>query len=90
MIQFGLKLVLIGRTSLEDSLEKKEAFSQLKDVGDVIYIQADVTNLRDVEQAIYEAEKHFGQSIRGVLHLAGAGNVSEHFQQADKYTLAHT
>ncbi|MFK3905583.1 amino acid adenylation domain-containing protein [Bacillus safensis] len=90
MLQFGLKLVLIGRTSLEDSLEKKEALSQLKDVGDVIYIQADVTDLRDVEQAIYEAEKHFGQSIRGVLHLAGAGNVSEHFQQADKYTLAHT
>ncbi|BBP87089.1 hypothetical protein BsIDN1_07070 [Bacillus safensis] len=49
-----------------------------------------MTNLRDVEQAIYQAEKHFGQSIRGVLHLAGAGNVSEHFQQADKYTLAHT
>ncbi|MEK4684560.1 amino acid adenylation domain-containing protein [Bacillus sp. FSL M8-0256] len=90
MLQFGLKLVLIGRTSLEDSLEKKEALSQLKDAGDVIYIQADVTDLREVEQAIYEAEKHFGQSIRGVLHLAGAGNVSEHFQQADKYTLAHT
>ncbi|OYN67546.1 non-ribosomal peptide synthetase [Bacillus safensis] len=90
MLQFGLKLVLIGRTSLEDSLEKKEAFSQLKDIGDVIYIQADVTDLRDIEQAIYKAEKHFGQSIRGVLHLAGAGNVSEHFQQADKYTLAHT
>ncbi|WP_449376701.1 amino acid adenylation domain-containing protein [Bacillus safensis] len=90
MLQFGLKLVLIGRTSLKDSLEKKEALSQLKDAGDVIYIQADVTDLREVEQAIYEAEKHFGQSIRGVLHLAGAGNVSEHFQQADKYTLAHT
>ncbi|WP_144486101.1 non-ribosomal peptide synthetase [Bacillus safensis] len=90
MLQFGLKLVLIGRTSLEDSLEKKEAFSQLKDIGDVIYIQADVTDLRDIEQAIYKAEKHFGQSIRGVLHLAGAGNVSEHFQQVDKYTLAHT
>ncbi len=90
MLQFGLKLVLIGRTSLEDSLEKKEAFSQLKGFGDVIYVQADVTNLCDIEQAIYEAEKHFGQSIRGVLHLAGAGNVSEHFQQADKYTLAHT
>ncbi|MFP7312089.1 amino acid adenylation domain-containing protein [Bacillus safensis] len=90
MLQFGLKLVLIGRTSLEDSLEKKEALSQLKDAGDVIYIQADVTDLREVEQAIYEAEKHFGQSIRGVLHLAGAGHVSEHFQQADKYTLAHT
>ncbi|AIZ59108.1 peptide synthetase [Bacillus sp. WP8] len=90
MLQFGLKLVLIGRTSLEGSLEKKEAFSQLKGFGDVIYVQADVTNLCDVEQAIYEAEKHFVQSIRGVLHLAGAGNVSEHFQQADKYTLAHT
>jgi len=90
MLQFGLKLILIGRTSLEDSLEKKEAFSQLKGFGDVIYVQADVTNLRDVKQAIYQAEKHFGQSIRGVLHLAGAGHVSEHFQHADKYTLAHT
>ncbi|MGV2539066.1 amino acid adenylation domain-containing protein [Bacillus pumilus] len=90
MLQFGLKLVLIGRTSLEDSLEKKEAFSQLKGLGDVIYVQADVTNLADVERAIYKAEKHFGQSIRGVLHLAGAGNVSEHFQHADKYALAHT
>ncbi|WHX45296.1 amino acid adenylation domain-containing protein [Bacillus pumilus] len=90
MLQFGLKLVLIGRTSLEDSLEKKEAFSQLKDLGDVIYVQADVTDLADVEQAIYKAEKHFGQTIRGVLHLAGAGNVSEHFQHTDKYSLAHT
>ncbi|MBQ4816175.1 non-ribosomal peptide synthetase [Bacillus pumilus] len=90
MLQFGLKLVLIGRSSLEDNLEKKEAFSQLKDLGDVIYVQADVTDLADVERTIYKAEKHFGQSIRGVLHLAGAGNVSEHFQQADKYTLAHT
>lgn len=90
MLQFGLKLVLIGRTSLEANIEKKEAFSQLKDLGDVIYVQADVTDLTDVEQAIYKAEKHFGQSIRGVLHLAGAGNVSEHFQQTDKYTLAHT
>ncbi|KIL19230.1 Malonyl CoA-acyl carrier protein transacylase [Bacillus pumilus] len=90
MLQFGLKLVLIGRTSLEDSLEKKEAFSQLKDLGGVIYVQADVTDLADVERAIYKAEKHFGQSIRGVLHLAGAGNVSEHFQHTDKYSLAHT
>ncbi|WP_144523424.1 non-ribosomal peptide synthetase [Bacillus pumilus] len=90
MLQFGLKLVLIGRTSLEDNLEKKEAFSQLNDLGDIIYVQADVTDLADVERTIYKAEKHFGQSIRGVLHLAGAGNVSEHFQQADKYTLAHT
>lgn len=90
MLQFGLKLVLIGRTSLEDSLEKKEAFLQLKSLGDVIYVQADVTDLADVERAIYKAEKHFGQTIRGVLHLAGAGNVSEHFQHTDKYTLAHT
>ncbi|UDF17003.1 amino acid adenylation domain-containing protein [Bacillus pumilus] len=90
MLQFGLKLVLIGRTSLEDSLEKKEAFLQLKSLGDVIYVQADVTDLADMERAIYKAEKHFGQTIRGVLHLAGAGNVSEHFQHADKYTLAHT
>ncbi|PRS13395.1 non-ribosomal peptide synthetase [Bacillus pumilus] len=90
MLQFGLKLVLIGRTSLEDSMEKKEAFLQLKSLGDVIYVQADVTDLADVERAIYKAEKHFGQTIRGVLHLAGAGNVSEHFQHADKYTLAHT
>ncbi|MFB8733216.1 hypothetical protein ACEQPO_02565 [Bacillus sp. SL00103] len=42
-----------------------------------------MTDLADVERTIYKAEKHFGQSIRGVLHLAGAGNVSEHFQQAD-------
>ncbi|MDR0120722.1 amino acid adenylation domain-containing protein [Bacillus pumilus] len=90
MLQFGLKLVLIGRTSLEDSLEKKEAFLQLKSLGDVIYVQADVTDLADVERSIYKAEKHFGQTIRGVLHLAGAGNVSEHFQHTDKYTLAHT
>ncbi|QSI44922.1 non-ribosomal peptide synthetase [Bacillus altitudinis] len=90
MLQFGLKLVLIGRTSLEEDREKEASFSQLKDQGDVLYVQADVTNLCDVERAIYEAEKHFGQSIRGALHLAGAGNVSEHFQHVDTYTLAHT
>ncbi|MDM5296919.1 amino acid adenylation domain-containing protein [Bacillus pumilus] len=90
MLQIGLKLVLIGRTSIEEDGEKNAAFSQLKGVGDVIYVQADVTNLSDVEQAIYVAEKHWGQSIRGAIHLAGAGNVSEHFNHVDKYALAHT
>lgn len=90
MLQFGLKLVLIGRTSIEGDEERKAALSQLKGHGDVIYVQADVTSLSEVEQAIYEAEKHFGQSIRGAVHLAGAGNVSEHFQHVDKYALAQT
>ncbi|MFS0655874.1 amino acid adenylation domain-containing protein [Bacillus sp. 179-C3.3 HS] len=90
MLQFGLKLVLIGRRSLKEDEERYLAFSQLKGLGDVIYVQADVTNLSEVEQAIYEGEKHWGQSIRGAIHLAGAGNVTEHFQHVDKYSLAHT
>ncbi|MFJ5965680.1 amino acid adenylation domain-containing protein [Bacillus sp. NPDC093026] len=90
LLPFGLKLVLIGRTRLEEDEEKNAAFSQLTLLGDVIYVQADVTDVSEVEHAIYEAEKHWGHSIRGAIHLAGSGNVSEHFQHAQKYTLAQT
>ncbi|MGE6631997.1 amino acid adenylation domain-containing protein [Bacillus sp. NPDC077027] len=90
LLQFGLKLVLIGRSDLDTDEPKQAAYQQLQSLGNVIYQQADVTNLEQVEQAIYEAEKHWGQSLRGVFHLAGAGNVSEHFQHYEKYTLAHT
>ena len=64
--QYASKLVLVGRSALNDRQEK-----QVKELGqDVIYIQADITNEKQVKELIDETIIKFG-SLHGILHAAG-------------------
>jgi acyl transferase domain-containing protein/acyl carrier protein len=78
--QVQAKLVLIGRSQFPDRAEweklpQDDKISQIQEIealgSEVLVISADVSDLDRMQQAISQAERHFGQ-INGVIHAAGA------------------
>lgn len=66
---FHATLILIGRSELNETSEKRLA--HLKSFNDhITYLQADASNLDDVERVVAEAKQRFGK-ISGVIHSAG-------------------
>lgn len=66
---FHATLILIGRSALNTATEQRLA--HLKSFNDQItYLQADASNLDDVERVVAEAKQRFGK-ISGVIHSAG-------------------
>ncbi|MEU0007935.1 amino acid adenylation domain-containing protein [Streptomyces sp. NPDC006314] len=81
----GTRLLLLGRTPLpaEDTWERHladgapmaarvEAYRRLRELGDVRYLCADVTDERQVRAAVDAATEAWGMPLVSVLHLAGA------------------
>lgn len=85
--QHGARLLLTGRTPLDDSdapreeadsvaaranvAERRKAFQDLRRGGEVLYEVADVCDPAAMRAAIERAQTHFGQTLAGVIHLAG-------------------
>ncbi|MEU0052605.1 amino acid adenylation domain-containing protein [Streptomyces sp. NPDC006309] len=80
----GTRLLVLGRTPLppEDSWPRHlaaggptaarvEAYRRLRELGEVRYACADVTDERQVRQAVHAAAEHWGAPLVSVLHLAG-------------------
>jgi polyketide synthase PksN len=62
-------VILVGRS--ENGLEKEEKVERLKNLGtDVDYIQANLSNIKDVEKLTTQVKMKYG-AIHGVLHAAG-------------------
>jgi acyl transferase domain-containing protein/tryptophanase/acyl carrier protein len=67
--QCKARLILTGRSALSD--ERKTSLDELTKAGaEVIYVQADVSNYKDVEALVKEARSKFGE-INGIIHSAG-------------------
>lgn len=67
--QCKARLVLTGRSKLSD--ERKIKLDKLSEAGaEVIYIPADVSISKDVENLIKETKSKFGE-INGIIHSAG-------------------
>ncbi len=66
---YHCKLVLFGRSTLNKKQEAKLA--KLKSYNsEVLYLQADVSNLKNVEMVVTETKRRFS-AINGVIHSAG-------------------
>jgi len=66
---FQARLVLVGRSALKTAHEEK--INQLKThQAEVLYIQADVFNLEDMELVVSQAKARFS-NINGIIHSAG-------------------
>lgn len=66
---FHARLVLFGRSTLNSILEKR--LDQLKAYNaEVIYLQADISKLTEIEAVVEKAKAHFSQ-INGIIHCAG-------------------
>ncbi len=62
----GARLVLVGRRPRSAELERLEV-----ELGQTMYVSADVTDANALEGAIREAEERFGQALAGAFHFAG-------------------
>ena len=62
------KIVLLGRSKLTS--ERKNKIKEIEKAGsEILYLQADATNSRELEQAVDRARARFGR-INGVFHSA--------------------
>jgi polyketide synthase PksN len=67
--QVQARLVLTGRSEL--SAEQKSRLDQIESLGaEVLYVRADVAQMKDVQALVDEARSRFGR-IDGVIHSAG-------------------
>jgi NAD(P)-dependent dehydrogenase (short-subunit alcohol dehydrogenase family) len=67
--EFLARLVLVGRSGL--NADRQKTIEQLKDYGaEVLFLQADVANLEQMQEVIRETKAQFGR-IDGVIHSAG-------------------
>ena len=67
--KYSAKLVLTGRSALNQKIQ--ESINQLKALGaEVLYVQADISNMDDMERVVRSARERFG-AINGILHAAG-------------------
>ncbi len=70
--QFGARLLLVGRTPLEDlPADKRDMLDELASQGGVIYAGADICDYPAIEKAVDQAESQWQQKLAGVFHLAG-------------------
>lgn len=67
--EWKARVVLSGRSKL--SVEREARLEQMrKQGGEVLYLNADVSNPEDVESLIHQSKSHFGE-IHGIIHAAG-------------------
>ena len=68
--KFGANSVLVGRSRLSD-----EQAARIREIealgGQILYFQADVGNLADMQEVVSKAEERLG-ALDGVFHAAGA------------------
>ncbi|UII24647.1 amino acid adenylation domain-containing protein [Fulvivirga maritima] len=71
--KYDASVVLIGRTAKQEVADKIARLNS--GAKKVIYCQADVTNVKDLENVVCETSNIFGE-ITGVIHAAGTLNGS--------------
>ena len=80
------KLLIIGRTE-EDELvgDKFKNLNSLREQSqNVIYIDCNCSDEKGVFNALENAEQEFGAPIDGIFHMAGVGNLNEHWLRGDE------
>lgn len=67
--KYQARLVLIGRSKLNDA--QKEHVAKIRQIGgEILYVQADISKHREVQEALEKAIDAF-RVIHGVFHCAG-------------------
>lgn len=80
------KLLIIGRTE-EDELvgDKFKNLNSLREQSqNVIYIDCNCSDEKGLFNALEYAEQEFGAPIDGIFHMAGVGNLNEHWLRGDE------
>ncbi len=67
---YNVSLLLVGRSTLSESEEKQQKFAKLKALGNIVYVQADISDEVQLKTAVTEGEVKLG-TINGIIHAAG-------------------
>jgi acyl-CoA synthetase (AMP-forming)/AMP-acid ligase II/NAD(P)-dependent dehydrogenase (short-subunit alcohol dehydrogenase family)/acyl carrier protein len=102
--QYGLKLLLVGRTTLpprseweshldtsmpQDVAARIRHHAHLERAGaPFVYRSVDVSDLGALERCIGEAEEALQGRLGCIVHLAGVGNLRKHWLVADQHRIA--
>lgn len=66
---YQAKLFLMGRSELKE--QQKNVIGELEKLAsEIVYIKADVTQLKDVKKVMQQIKKRFGK-LNGIIHSAG-------------------
>ncbi len=70
--EYGARLVLTGRSPLDEASQRKLAALSAfgSGDGDIVYLQADVSDPHQAASVVAEAKRRFG-GLHGVVHCAG-------------------
>jgi acyl-CoA synthetase (AMP-forming)/AMP-acid ligase II/NAD(P)-dependent dehydrogenase (short-subunit alcohol dehydrogenase family) len=83
---YGIRLLLVGRTSVGDDSEPGRRFRALAGLGDVRYRRLDVSDEVALESAVAAAEREWGAPMDGAFHLAGEP-VDAHWDHLEQHTV---
>ncbi|MDZ7963669.1 MAG: SDR family NAD(P)-dependent oxidoreductase [Nostoc sp. DedSLP03] len=100
--QFGVRLLIVGRTSLPPETEWSQHLEQntaiakrLKNYrsliatgSDLLYKCVDICDLTGLQQAVTEAELKWNQPLAGIIHLAGEGDLKHHWTVMENHWIA--
>ena len=92
--EFGARLALVGRSELPPPAQwgdvllrggpaarRLRSYQAIESCGDVFYQGADVTDYESLNRGAAEAESRWSRPLDGVFHLAGVGNLLEHWDK---------
>ena len=87
LTHYNARLLLIGRTELANNPERLNAFHRLTKAGhgEVQYQAIDTCDQAGLQAAIKNAETTWGQTLSGILHLAGEANIDYHQDSLDDH-----
>lgn len=91
LTHYNARLILIGRTELSKNPDKVNALNRLKKAGrgEVQYHAIDTCDLAGLRTIIKNAEKAWGETLSGIIHLAGEANMDYHQDSLDAHHLVN-
>jgi acyl-CoA synthetase (AMP-forming)/AMP-acid ligase II/NAD(P)-dependent dehydrogenase (short-subunit alcohol dehydrogenase family)/aryl carrier-like protein len=94
--RYNIKALLVGSTKSseidsglgEGEEEKRHRIRILQTEGvDFLYKALSLDDEVALNQAAVEAESHWGQALLGVFHLAGVGNLKQHWEEIHQHSI---
>ncbi|MCM3132973.1 amino acid adenylation domain-containing protein [Paenibacillus polysaccharolyticus] len=102
--RMDLKFIVVGRSNLDDEMQHWEsnttggqislrlkAYKELeKNDVDFLYVHGDLTDVDFLKNAITQGKEKWNTSLAGALHLAGEGNLEEHWKNFEERLIHKT
>ena len=83
---YNAKLLIIGKTDLQQNHDKKAMYEILARKGSVIYANLDISQDQEIYALVKNTEAQYNCKLYGVLHLASLG-LQDNFEDPGKHLI---